>query len=78
MSDEPLEVEELSTDLAPQTPLDSMIRDMFFRIIHQHHNGSVRISLEGKNTGTLRWEIVHHELMPGKPGGAEVTIWIED
>jgi len=71
------EIEEIFANLDPQTELDSMIRDFLARIIVQHHGGSVRLSLEGQNVGSMRWEIVHHEASPGVVGGAEATIWIE-
>lgn len=69
------EVEELVHALNPQTELDSMIRDLLHRTIQQ--TDSVTLDLDALNTGTLRWEIVHHELPNGLPGRREVSIWIE-
>jgi hypothetical protein len=72
------EIDEIFSKLEPGSVLDSMIRDFFYRIIDQHHNRSVRISLEGLNYGNIRWEVVRYEPMPGVVRDAEATIWLED
>jgi hypothetical protein len=69
------EVEEIFANLDPQTELDSMIRDLLHRVVQQ--KGPVTLSMDALNVGNLRWEIVHHEPMPGVVGGREVSIWVE-
>jgi hypothetical protein len=66
------EVEEIFTRLDPGTWLDSIIRDYLHRVIQQ--KGPVALDLDVRNEGTLRWEVVKHDV----PGGrTEVSIWIE-
>lgn len=69
------EVEEVFTNLDPQTRLDSMIRDLLHRTVQQR--GPVTLDLDALNVGTLRWEIITHEPSPGIAGRSEVSIWIE-
>jgi len=69
------ELIELAVDDAPQTELDSIVRDFLHRHVQQH--GPVRLVLERDgeqvlNYGVLRWEIA------GVPGYREVSIWIEE
>lgn len=73
------EILEVVQRLEPQTELDSQVRDFLHRIVQQR--GPVTLVLEDRggpvlNTGTLRWEIVHHEPQPGVAGRREVSLWV--
>jgi hypothetical protein len=68
-------IEQVEIDDAPQTRLDSMVRDMLHRTIQQ--KGPFTLKLEQHqqpvlNVGVLRWEI------GGFPGYREVSLWIEE
>lgn len=69
------EVEELFARLDPGSELDSMLRDFLHRALQQC--GPVTLGLDEPNRGTLRWEIVHHEPVPGQVGRREVSLWVE-
>jgi hypothetical protein len=74
------EIAEVVAELDPRTELDSMLRDWLHRVIEQTGPKTLLLGINDKpvfNTGTLRWEIVHHEPMPGNAGIREVTIWVE-
>lgn len=75
------EIREFHESLEPRTELDSMVRDFLHRIIQ--NKGPMTLKLEERgapipNTGTLRFEIIHHEPAPGVITGREVSIWIEE
>jgi NADPH-dependent glutamate synthase beta subunit-like oxidoreductase len=74
------EILEVIAALDPRTELDSMLRDWLHRVIEQTGPKTVVLGIGETrvvNTGTLRWEVVHHEPTPGIPGRREVTLWIE-
>lgn len=74
------EVEEVVAELNPQTELDSMIRDWFFKLIDKLGPQTLILGMgdvPALNEGTLRWEIVHHAPKVGGAGRREVTIWVE-
>jgi hypothetical protein len=62
------EVEEFVHKLDPGTELDSMVRDMFARIIEAA--GPITLDLSYQNTGNICWEIVTDAM-----GKQQVTIW---
>jgi len=69
------ETAEIEVDDAPQTPLDSMIRDLLHRVIQQKGPMTLTMEQDGApilNIGALRWEIA------GVPGYREVSLWIEE
>jgi hypothetical protein len=68
-------LEELFADLSPGSELDSLLRDFLFKVVQQR--GPITLDMDRENRGTLRWEIVSHEPMPGMPGRREVSLWIE-
>lgn len=70
------EIEEIVANLEPQTELDSMLRDWIMRILIQ--KGPMTLDLDKLNTGTMRWEIIHHEITPGVVGRREVSLWMEN
>lgn len=74
------EVEEVILALDPQTELDSTLRDYLHRTIEQHGPRTLLLGagdIPKLNTGTLRWEVVHHEPTPGSAGRREVSLWVE-
>lgn len=65
------EIEELFTDLAPGTALDSQIRDFFCRIVDKQ--GTITLDItDPVPEFQLRWEIIH--TMPPN-ARRKVTIW---
>ena len=76
------EIEEVVSQLEPQTELDSMVRDILHRMIEQR--GPVTLELGSEvdpifNTGTLRWEIIHgpgHDDYP-ELRHRQISVWIE-
>lgn len=66
------EIEEMGADLAPQTALDSQIRDLFHKIVQQNGPMPIQVLADQLNTGTLRWETVE------QAGKRTVTIWVEE
>lgn len=75
------EIEEVVGRLNPQSELDSMIRDFVHRIIEQKGPQTLILGFGSEpvlNTGTLRWEIIHHEMPNGVVGRREVSLWVED
>lgn len=75
------EIEEVVARLEPATELDSMIRDFLHRVCEQKGSQTLLLEQGGKpvlNTGTLRWEIVHHAPTEQSIGHREITIWVEN
>jgi hypothetical protein len=67
-------IEQLEIDDAPQTRLDSMVRDLLHRTIQQRGPFTLKLEQHQQlvlNAGVLRWEIA------GIPGYREVSLWIE-
>lgn len=64
------EIEEYFADLSPGDVLNSHIRDFLHRVIQQE--GPKTLSLNVRNEGNLRWEVVQHG------SRMEVSIWIEN
>ena len=74
------EVREVMARLEPSSELDSIRADFLHRVIEQRGPVTLDLGYGARprlNTGTLRWEIVHHEPRPGVPGRREVALWVE-
>lgn len=69
------EIVPVEGELAPQTALDSVVRDLLHRAVQQKGPMTLRLDANGErllNSGVLRWEAA------GVPGYREVSLWIEE
>jgi hypothetical protein len=69
------EIATLPADTAPQTMLDSILRDFLHRVVEQHGPFTLVLERNGEhvlNSGMLRWEVA------GILGYREVSLWIEE
>lgn len=74
------EVVEVVQSLDPTSTMDSLRADWLHRICEQKGPQTLVLGHGDTallNTGTLRFEIVHHQPSPGVPGRRELTLWVE-